>query len=57
MAVVHLTGGTDKIPLTLTPFTIYALASGTYIQSNLITMKNCTAIIGKTGDIKMYSNT
>jgi hypothetical protein len=35
--------------------TIYVLASGNYIQTGIINMSGCTAIIGKTGDIKIYS--
>lgn len=58
LSVVHLTGGTNKIPSTLAENTIYVLANWTYIQTSspAVTYNTCSAIIGQTGDIKIYSS-
>ena len=55
MAVVYVTGGTDKLPLNLIENTIYVLKEGNYAETHTIYPNNCNAIVWQTGDVKINS--
>jgi parallel beta-helix repeat protein len=56
MTVMYLTWGTNKIPSHALNNTIYLLASGNYISTgNGYWPYDCSAIIGATGNITLYS--
>ncbi|MCX6824161.1 MAG: right-handed parallel beta-helix repeat-containing protein [candidate division SR1 bacterium] len=57
MTVSYLTGGGNNIiPTTLSTNTIYILGSGTYLQSAVINIVNCSAIIGQ-GNVVIQQTT
>lgn len=56
MSVTYLSGGIWTIPLTLSANTVYVLESGDYITTWSIEFNSCSAVIGKTGTVNLYSS-